>query len=114
VKLFATIHTDEDVSRLVATLLRARGFDVTTTSEQGMLSQLDNQQLAYAASVDRCLLTHNRVDFERLHLEYMTEGREHSGIIVTPQKNAYEIVQRVAILLNTLTADEIANQLLYV
>jgi len=60
------------------------------------------------------LLTHNRVDFERLHLEYMTEGREHSGIIVTPQKKAYEIVQRVAILLNTLTADEIANQLLYV
>ncbi len=99
---------------LVATMLRARGFDVTTTSEQGMLSQFDTQQLAYAASVDWCLLTHNRVDFERLHLEYMTEGREHSGIIVTPQKNAYEIVQRVAILLNTLTADEIANQLLYV
>jgi uncharacterized protein with PIN domain len=114
VKLFATIHTDEDVSRRVATLLRARGFDVTTTSEQGMLSQFDTQQLAYAASVDRCLLTHNRVDFERLHLEYMTEGREHSGFIVTPQKNAYESVQRVAILLDTLTADEIANQLLYV
>ncbi len=113
-KLFATIHTDEDVSRLVATLLRARGFDVTTTSEQGMLSQSDSQQLAYAASVERCLLTHNRVDFERLHLDYMTEGQQHSGIIVIPQKNAYEIAQRVAILLNTLTADEIANQLLYV
>jgi hypothetical protein len=44
----------------------------------------------------------------------MTEGQQHSGIIVIPQKNAYEIAQRVAILLNTLTADEIANQLLYV
>jgi uncharacterized protein with PIN domain len=114
VKLFATIYTDEDVSKLVATLLRARGFDVTTTIEQGMLSRSDSQQLAYAASVDRCLLTHNRVDFERLHLEYMTAGWEHSGIIVIPQKNAYEIAQRAAILLNTLTADEIANQLLYV
>ncbi len=113
-KLFATIYTDEDVSKLVATLLKARGFDVTTTSEQAMLSQSDSQQLAYAASVERCLLTHNRVDFERLHLEYMTEGRQHSGIIVAPQKNAYEIAQRVAILLNTLTADEINNQLLYV
>lgn len=97
-KLFATIHTDEDVSRLVATLLRARGFDVTTTSSEGMLSQWDRQQLAYAASVDRCLLTHNRVDFERLHLEYMTEGWEHSGIIVIPQKNAYEIVQQSAFI----------------
>ena len=56
-----------------------------------MLSQFDTQQLAYAASVDRCLLTHNRVDFERLHLEYMAEGREHSGIIVTPQKNAMKL-----------------------
>lgn len=54
------------------------------------------------------------MDFKLLHLEYMTEGGEHSGIIVTPQKNAYEIVQRVAVLLNTLTADEVANQLLYV
>ncbi|WP_333467767.1 hypothetical protein [Microcoleus sp. herbarium12] len=44
----------------------------------------------------------------------MTAGWEHSGIIVVPQKNAYEIAQRAAILLNTLTADEIANQLLYV
>ncbi|MEG5015611.1 MULTISPECIES: DUF5615 family PIN-like protein [unclassified Microcoleus] len=113
-KLFATIYTDEDVSRLVANLLLARGFDVTTTSEQGMLSKSDSQQLAYAASIERCLLTHNRVDFERLHLDYMTEGKQHSGIIVIPQKNAYEIAQRVAILLNTLTADEIANQLLYV
>ena len=113
-KLFASIYTDEDVSKLVATLLRARGFDVTTTSEQGMLTQSDSKQLAYAASIERCLLTHNRVDFERLHLEYMTAGRSHSGIIVIPQKNAYEIAQRVAILLNTLTADEIANQLLYV
>ena len=113
-KLFATIYTDEDVSRLVATLLGARGFDVTTTSEQRMLSQSDSQQLVYAASVERCLLTHNRVDFERLHLDYITEGQQYSGIIVIPQKNAYEIAQRVAILLNTLTADEIANQLLYV
>lgn len=113
-KLFATIYTDEDVSKLVATLLRARGFDVTTTIEQEMLSRSDSQQLAYATSVDRCLLTHNRVDFERLHLEYMTAELPHSGIIVVPQKNAYEIAQRVAILLNSLTADEIANQLLYV
>ncbi|MEG5036272.1 DUF5615 family PIN-like protein [Microcoleus sp. AT3-D2] len=113
-KLFATIYTDEDVSRLVATLLLAREFDVMTTSEQGMLSKSDSQKLAYAASMERCLPTHNRVDFERLHLDYMTEGKQHSGIIVIPQKNAYEIAQRVAILLNTLTADEIPNQLLYV
>ena len=68
-KLFATLYTDEDVSVLVANLLRSRGFNVTTSLEQGMLGKSDQDQLIYTAKVDRCLLTHNRVDFERLHLE---------------------------------------------
>lgn len=112
-KLFASVYTDEDVSSLVATLLRAKGLDVQTTFEAGMLGRSDGEQLAYAASRECCLLTHNRVDFERLHLQYMSDGREHEGIIVVPQKRAYEIAQRAGILLDTLTADEIANQLLY-
>jgi hypothetical protein len=113
-KLFATLYTDEDVSVLVATLLRSRGFNVTTSLEQGMLGKSDQDQLIYTAKVDRCLLTHNRVDFERLYLEYIAKKQNHSGIIIVPQKNPYEIAQRVAILLDTLTADEIINQLLYV
>jgi hypothetical protein len=43
----------------------------------------------------------------------MEEDKQHFGIIVVPQKNAYEIAQRVGILVNTLMADEIHNQLLY-
>lgn len=112
--LFAKVYVDEDVDVLVATLLLAQGLDATTTRKQGMLGKLDSEQLAYAASVERCLLTHNRVDFERLHLQYIADDRQHLGIIVAPKKSAYEIVQRVSILLDTLTADEIANQLLYV
>jgi hypothetical protein len=114
VTLFAKVYVDEDIDVLVATLLLAQGIDATTTRAQGMLGKSDSEQLAYAASVERCLLTHNRVDFERLHLQYVADGREHSGIIIAPKKSAYEIVQRVSILLDTLTADEIANQLLYV
>jgi hypothetical protein len=67
----------------------------------------------FATSLNRCILTHNRVDFERLHFQYIEEGKQHSGIIVVPQKNAYEIAQRVGILVNILMADEINNQLLY-
>ena len=113
-KIFASLYTDEDVANLVATLLRARGLDVLTTIDAGMMGDSDAGQLAYAASQDRCLLTHNRVDFERLHLSYIETGQQHSGIIVTPQNHAYEIAKRVGIILNTLTADEIFNQLLYV
>lgn len=109
----AALYTDEDMSALVATLLRSRGLDITTVPEQSTLGKTDLEQLEFATSMSRCILTHNRVDFERLHLQYIEENRQHSGIIIVPQKNAYEIAQRIGILVSALTADEIVNQLLY-
>ncbi|MCT7972563.1 DUF5615 family PIN-like protein [Laspinema olomoucense] len=109
----ATIYTDEDMSALVATLLKARGLDITTVPEQGAIGKTDSEQLEFASGVGRCILTHNRVDFEQLHLQYIVEGKEHGGIIIVPQKNAYEVARRVGILVHTLTASEIKNQLLY-
>jgi len=58
-------------------------------------------------------VTHNRVDFERLHLQFTKEERQYFGIIFVPQKNAYEVVRRVCILVNKLTGDAVKNQLLY-
>ncbi|MHC5741276.1 MAG: DUF5615 family PIN-like protein [Nostoc sp.] len=111
--VFAALYSDEDMSALFARLLRSRGLDITTVSEQATLGKTDREQLEFATSVGRCILTHNRVDFERLHLQYIEENKEHFGIIVVPQKNAYEVAQRIGILVSTLTADEIRNQLLY-
>lgn len=110
---FAALYTDEDVSVLIATLLRSRGLNVTTVPEQATLGKTDSEQLEFATSTGRCILTHNRVDFERLYLQYIEENKQHLGIIVVPQKNAYEVAQRVGILMNALTAEEIKNQLLY-
>jgi predicted nuclease of predicted toxin-antitoxin system len=113
VTIFAAFYVDEDMSALVATLLRSRGLDITTVPEQKTLGKTDSEQLEFATSLGRCLLTHNRVDFERLHLQYMQEDRQHAGIIVIPQKNAYEVAQRIGLLANALMANEIMNQLLY-
>jgi hypothetical protein len=44
---------------------------------------------------------------------YVADDQRHCGIIVVPQKNAYEVAQRVGILVSALTADEVNNQLLY-
>ncbi|MEH2173030.1 DUF5615 family PIN-like protein [Nostoc sp.] len=84
--VFAALYSDEDMSALVARLLRSRGLDITTVSEQATLGKTDREQLEFATSVGRCILTHNRVDFERLHLQYIEENKEHFGIIVVPQK----------------------------
>ena len=113
-KIFASLYLDEDMNNMVATLLRSRGIDAVTVQKSDMLGKSDQEQLAYAAANDRCILTHNRVDYEDLHLQYAQANLIHLGIIVVPQKSPHEIVNRVMILLDSMTADEIANQLLYV
>ncbi|MEH2465997.1 DUF5615 family PIN-like protein [Nostoc sp.] len=45
-------------------------MDITTVPEQGTFGKTDREQLEFTTSVGRCILTHNRVDFERLHLQY--------------------------------------------
>ncbi|MDJ0597358.1 MAG: DUF5615 family PIN-like protein [Crocosphaera sp.] len=109
----AAVYTDEDMSALVATLLKSRGLDVITVPEQATLGKTDSEQLKIATSLGRCLVTHNRVDFERLHIQYLNENKQHSGIIIVPQKNSYEIARRIGILVSSLTVQEINNQLLY-
>jgi hypothetical protein len=111
--IFASIYADEDVAGLVSTLLRSRGICTTNTPAQQQLGKSDEAQLAFAASIQHCILTHNRVDYEALHLQYLEAGSSHAGIMVAPRKTPCEIVQRAMILLDALTADEIANQLLY-
>ena len=72
--IFARVYVDEDVDILVATLLLARGLEATTARDQGMLGKPDPEQLAFAASLERCILTHNRLDFEKLHTNYLTNN----------------------------------------
>ncbi|PSB06021.1 hypothetical protein C7B62_23925 [Pleurocapsa sp. CCALA 161] len=94
-------------------MLKSRGLDITTVPEQGTLGKSDREQLEFATSLNRCLLTHNRVDFEKLHLQYVRENKQHLGIIIVPQKNAYELAKRISILVRALTVEQIHNQLLY-
>jgi hypothetical protein len=55
--MLAALYTDEDMSALVATLLKSRGLDVTTVPEQATLGNTDSEQLKFATSLGRCLLT---------------------------------------------------------
>lgn len=66
-KLFAELYLDEDVSALTAILLRGRGLNVVTALAEHTLGQDDAAQLAHAAALGRCIITHNRLDFEQLH-----------------------------------------------
>jgi hypothetical protein len=63
---FIDLYLDEDVDVLVAELVRARGFSVTTTRDAGQIGNADAGQLAFAARERKALVTHNRRHFESL------------------------------------------------
>jgi predicted nuclease of predicted toxin-antitoxin system len=113
-RLFIEFYLDEDVSILLSELLRHRGFKALTTRDAKMLGKSDTEQLAYAVSQRKVLLTHNRVDFERLHTEYLKAGREHYGIIIARRSNEHTILKRLLKILNQVPADEMKNQLKYI
>lgn len=112
--LFIRLYLDEDVDVLVADLVRARGFDATTTVGAGNLGRRDHDQLEYAASQGRAMLTHNRVHFEGLAREWLASGRAHAGILIAVRRRAPDIAQRLLTILNHVAADEMVNQVRYV
>lgn len=113
-KLFTALYLDEDVSALLATLLRGRGIDTTTTRDERMLGQPDPEQMRQAVLLERAIVTHNRDDFEKIHAGYVVQQMSHFGIIVAQRRDVYEVARRLGMLLNTLTADEIAGQIFYI
>ena len=88
--LFIEFYLDEDVSVLVAELIRARGFALITTHEAGQGGRNDEEQLNYAISRQATLVTHNRADFEFLARQYFQSGLKHYGIIIAVQHPAHE------------------------
>ncbi len=113
-RLFIELYLDEDVSVIVADILRARGFIAITTHDAGKLASGDQEQLEYAISQRRTLLTHNRADFEALAHRYFESGKMHHGIIIAVRRPPNELAKRLLPILNSITADEIQNQLRYI
>lgn len=113
-RLFICLYPDEDVNVLVADLLRAKGFDAITARDAGQLHTSDAEQLAYAVSQARTLVTHNRTDFEELVQAYFEAEQIHHGVVFAVRRSPQEIAQRLLIILNQVTADDMQNQVRYI
>ena len=113
-RLFIELYLDEDVDVLIAQFLRARGFIVVTTQEAGQFRNNDVEQLAYAVSQHKTLLTHNRVDFEALAQTYFAAGQPHDGVIIAVRRPPREITRRLLRILNSVTAEEMQNHVRYI
>jgi len=112
--LFIRLYLDEDVSVLLAQLLRPHGFEVLTTRDAHNLGSSDAAQLRYAAEHHWTLLTHNRIDYERLQAEGLRDQRPHAGILIANRRASdFDLARRIMTVLNRFTHEEIANHLLY-
>jgi predicted nuclease of predicted toxin-antitoxin system len=112
--LYGRLYLDQDVPVQLASMLRAQGVDVVTTLEAGSLGQSDDQQLADAVSDGRVLVTHNRVDFEQRHVDYLAAARPHFGIIIAEQRRSLGVTRdRLVDLLNRFDRDQLCNGLFY-
>ncbi|MDY6804812.1 MAG: DUF5615 family PIN-like protein [Cyanobacteriota bacterium] len=86
-RLFIELYLDEDADILIAELLRSYGYVAITARDAGQLQKSDEEQLQYAVSQGKALLTHNRVDFEQLARQYFISGENHYGIIFAVRRS---------------------------
>lgn len=95
----------------LAPALRKRGFDAVHAQELERKGRSDAEQLAYAISQKRCLLTFNVKDFVLLHNVYVVNGQEHWGIAVSRQLQIGETLRRILRVLQQFPQEEMKNRL---
>ena len=110
----ARLFLDEDsMSKAMAHNLRLRGIDVTTVAEVGRTGLTDLEQIEYATSEGRIICTGNVGDFFQLHTDFLTNDKEHSGIIIIQRQGLSigEQLRRLLRLIKSKDVDSMRNNL---
>lgn len=104
------LYLDEDVDISLAHALKQKGIDVLTTAESGNKRLSDSEQLEFAVNNRRAIFTHNKRDFLLLHKNYLLEGKEHYGVILSDQRTVSEMLRGLSKLVFSLTAEQMKNR----
>jgi hypothetical protein len=76
-----------------------------------LVEATDAEQLAFAASNQRAIVTFNHRDFAVLHAQYMSAGNEHWGFVFSTEETLDVLRRRLLRLLNTLSDESLKNQI---
>ena len=100
-------HLDENVNPALALALRQHGVEVTTSAEQELLTAGDDDQLTFATSQQRVLVTHDR-DFLRM----ASQGTHHAGVAYCGQRKYAlgDLMRALVALWASTTAEAMVNQ----
>lgn len=110
------LYLDEDsMDQRLVQALRARGMDVQTALEAGLIARPDEEHLAYAAQQGRVLYTFNVADFYQLHARFLEQGRSHAGLVLAAQQrySVGEQMRRLLRLRGQYTADEMEDRVVF-
>jgi hypothetical protein len=108
------LYLDEDTMDAdLVDALRARGVDLETADEAGMLRREDRDILAYTAEQRRVVYTFNTGHFCAIHADFLQGGRDHAGIVVAQQQrhSVGEQMRRLLNLIGAMPAEEMENRL---
>ena len=114
-KIRLYIIDEDSMDRALVRALRARGVDVPTALEEGMIKRDDTEHLDYATAQGRVLYTCNVADFCRLHTNSLAHGSSHTGMILAPQQrySVGEQMRRLLKIIHTKSAEEIRNEVAF-
>ena len=87
-----TLLLDEDVRPILGEILRQRGYDAVHVLDAGRTGQSDAEQLAYAVSQRRTILTHNIRHFRLLN-QRLTDFTERTHPISTKGPTRFQVVR---------------------
>jgi predicted nuclease of predicted toxin-antitoxin system len=104
-------HLDENVANAVAQGLKRRGIDVTTTSEQSLISVSDKIQLEFAISQNRVIFTQD-TDFLRMN----QADSNHYGIVYSYQgnKSIGEIIKGLILIWELLEPSDMLGKVEFI
>jgi len=105
------IEEDSQDMGLFYTVERA-GVPVLRSAAAGMNGTTDAEQLAFAAGKGFVLYTTNLKDFAVLHQQYISQGRNHAGLIMQARRRLSigEQARRILRIWETLSAEEMVNR----
>lgn len=105
------LYLDENVHPELAVILRKYGYDAIATQETDNCGKSDIEQMDFAASQQRVIVTFNIKDFVPLNNTFYSEDHYHSGIIVSSQINLKTMLKRLLKLLNNKSKQDMENSI---
>jgi predicted nuclease of predicted toxin-antitoxin system len=83
---------DENVAFPIVRALRQKGWDVVHVKDIGLRTAKDPLVLDAAVATGRVLLTSDFRDYMALDAAFRSDGREHPGIILLPEKSIANVL----------------------